>query len=72
MIATFSHQLTHNETPNIETDGTLKLIYAGELADEIWKIIREKGAGFIHFNAYCGSPGIRNTHPAQKLPGPVF
>src|ERR1035437_709 len=42
VIATFSHQLTHNETPKIETDGTLKLIYVGELIDEIWKIIREK------------------------------
>lgn len=44
VIATFSHQLTHNETPKIETDGTLKLIYVGELIDEIWKIIREKRA----------------------------
>ena len=48
VIATFSHQLTHNETPNIETDGTLKLIYAGELADEIWKIIREKRAQALY------------------------
>jgi len=44
VIATFSHQLTHNETPKIETDGTLKLIYVGELIDEIWKIISEKRA----------------------------
>ena len=44
VIATFSHQLTHKETPKIETDGTLKLIYIGELIDEIWKIIREKRA----------------------------
>lgn len=44
VIATFSHQLTHKETPKIENDGTLKLIYVGELIDEIWKIIREKKA----------------------------
>ena len=44
VIATFSHQLTHNQTPKIETDGTLKLIYVGELINEIWKIIREKRA----------------------------
>jgi UDP-2-acetamido-2,6-beta-L-arabino-hexul-4-ose reductase len=44
VIATFSHQLTHKETPKIETDGTLKLIYVGELIDEIWKIITEKRA----------------------------
>ena len=42
VIATFSHQLIHNETPKIETDVTLKLIYVGELIDEIWKIIKEK------------------------------
>lgn len=42
VIATFSYQLTHSEKPKIETDGTLKLIYVGELIDEIWKIIKEK------------------------------
>ncbi|HEY3390939.1 MAG TPA: NAD-dependent epimerase/dehydratase family protein, partial [Prolixibacteraceae bacterium] len=29
VIATFCHQLTHNETPKIEVDGELKLIYVG-------------------------------------------
>ena len=42
VIATFSHQLTHNETPKIEIDGTLKLIYVGELVAEIWKLIEDK------------------------------
>lgn len=42
VIATFSHQLTHNEKPKIETDGSLKLIYVSELAAEIWRIINEK------------------------------
>ncbi|HVA98761.1 MAG TPA: NAD-dependent epimerase/dehydratase family protein, partial [Bacteroidia bacterium] len=42
VIATFSHQLTHNETPKIENDGTLKLIYVGELTARIWKLIQEK------------------------------
>lgn len=42
VITTFSHQLTHNETPKIEIDGNLKLIYIGELVSEIWKIIKEK------------------------------
>jgi UDP-2-acetamido-2,6-beta-L-arabino-hexul-4-ose reductase len=31
VIATFCHQLTHNEQPKIDTDGTLKLIYISEL-----------------------------------------
>ncbi len=35
VVATFSHQLTHNETPKIEIDGDLKLIYVGELANQI-------------------------------------
>lgn len=42
VVATFSHQLTHDEIPKIETDGTLKVIYVGELVNEIWKIIQEK------------------------------
>jgi len=49
VIATFSYQLTHNETPKIETDGTLKLIYVGELIDEIWKIIKEKRTESAYF-----------------------
>ena len=35
VVATFSHQLTHNETPKIEIDGNLELIYVGELAKKI-------------------------------------
>lgn len=31
VVATFCHQLTHNETPKIEIDGEIKLIYVGEL-----------------------------------------
>lgn len=42
VVATFSHQLTHGETPLIEVDGELKLIYVGELIEEILKVIRNK------------------------------
>lgn len=35
VVATFCHQLTHNETPGIEIDKELKLIYVGELVDKI-------------------------------------
>jgi UDP-2-acetamido-2,6-beta-L-arabino-hexul-4-ose reductase len=31
VVATFCHQLTHSETPKIEVDGDLKLIYVSEL-----------------------------------------
>ena len=34
VIATFCHQLTHNETPKIEVDGEIKLIYVAELVNE--------------------------------------
>ena len=33
VIATFCHQLTHNEQPKIEVDGEIKLIYVGELVE---------------------------------------
>ena len=35
VVATFCHQLTHNETPKIDIDGELKLIYVGELVQTI-------------------------------------
>jgi UDP-2-acetamido-2,6-beta-L-arabino-hexul-4-ose reductase len=34
-IATFCHQLTHGETPGIDVDGEVKLIYVNELAAEM-------------------------------------
>lgn len=40
VIATFSHQLNHDETPVIETDAELKLIYVGELVQEFIGCIR--------------------------------
>lgn len=39
-IATFSHQLTHNEQPKIEVDGEVKLIYVTELVNTIIAEIR--------------------------------
>lgn len=41
-IATFCHKLTHGETPTIDMDGEVKLIYVGELVQEIITQI-EKG-----------------------------
>jgi UDP-2-acetamido-2,6-beta-L-arabino-hexul-4-ose reductase len=42
VVATFCHQLTHNETPVIDVDGELKLIYVGELVAEIIRVIESK------------------------------
>ncbi|SEU05696.1 UDP-2-acetamido-2,6-beta-L-arabino-hexul-4-ose reductase [Draconibacterium orientale] len=35
VVATFCHQLTHNENPTIQTDGEINLIYVAELVAEI-------------------------------------
>jgi UDP-2-acetamido-2,6-beta-L-arabino-hexul-4-ose reductase len=42
VVATFSHKIARNETPTIDVDGDLKLIYVGELVDEILKEIRSR------------------------------
>jgi len=39
VVATFCHQLTHNETPKIDLDGDLKLIYVSELVNEFIDLI---------------------------------
>ncbi len=44
VVATFSHQLSHKETPNIDVDGELKLIYIGELCKEFHDCILEQKA----------------------------
>lgn len=41
VVATFCHQLTHNEQPRIEVDGVINLIYVGELVDQIIKLIEK-------------------------------
>ena len=38
-VATFCHQLTHNEKPEIDVDGEVKLIYVGELVEQIFNHI---------------------------------
>jgi UDP-2-acetamido-2,6-beta-L-arabino-hexul-4-ose reductase len=42
VVATFSHQVANNETPKIDVDGQLKLIYVGELVSEIISAIQER------------------------------
>jgi UDP-2-acetamido-2,6-beta-L-arabino-hexul-4-ose reductase len=39
VIATFCHQLTHGENPQIDVDGVLKLIYVSELVQVIYDLI---------------------------------
>lgn len=40
VIATFCYQIARGETPKIDVDGQLKLIYVGDLANEIVKLIQ--------------------------------
>jgi UDP-2-acetamido-2,6-beta-L-arabino-hexul-4-ose reductase len=40
VVATFCHQISNGETPKIDIDGDLKLIFVGELVDEIINSIR--------------------------------
>ena len=39
VVATFCHKLTHGETPEIHLDGSVKLIYVQELANEFFRAI---------------------------------
>jgi UDP-2-acetamido-2,6-beta-L-arabino-hexul-4-ose reductase len=48
VVATFCHQLTHNENPVIKKDGNLRLIYVSELVEEIVKHIFSKTDGKIY------------------------
>ena len=45
-IATFSHQLSHNEQPKIEVDGEVKLIYVGELVKIMLDEVRSKKSNY--------------------------
>lgn len=42
VVATFCHQITRGETPTIDIDSDLNLIYVRELVDEIINLIRNK------------------------------
>lgn len=44
VVATFSHQVANGETPIIEIDGDLKLIYVAELVQEIIRAIQTKNS----------------------------
>ena len=72
VVATFCHQLTHNETPKIHTDSVLKMIYVGQLVKHIMNRIREankqKDKSVIETVriTYCRTQSI---DPAQAVTG---
>jgi UDP-2-acetamido-2,6-beta-L-arabino-hexul-4-ose reductase len=60
VVATFCHQLTHGETPKIDVDGELNLIYVGELVNEILSIIDAKETPVLKGN-FCEVVKIQHT-----------
>ncbi|NVN94324.1 MAG: SDR family oxidoreductase [Bacteroidetes bacterium] len=65
VIATFCHQLTHNETPKIEIDGEIKLIYVGELVSEIIHLISVEQPPITIFIPHTST--IKVSELLQKL-----
>lgn len=47
VVATFCHQITHDQSPFIHTDSMVKLIYVNELIAEIYNVIIRKISGRI-------------------------
>ena len=62
VVATFSHQLTHNETPKIDVDGDIKLIYVGELVQHfIDKIVDHSVTQCSNTGLHCETILIPHT-----------
>lgn len=55
VVATFCHQLTHNEMPKIEVDGELRLIYVDDLCQTFLKLIEDGKAALELPIAYTGT-----------------
>jgi UDP-2-acetamido-2,6-beta-L-arabino-hexul-4-ose reductase len=66
VIATFCHQLTHNEQPHIDADGDMKLIYIGELVQEIYRKIKDKRLKTKVEDDWRGVETIRINHTSEK------
>jgi len=58
VIATFSHQIANGETPQIQVDGELNLIYVGELVTEILNKIRENTTNTAYFVPYTATAKV--------------
>lgn len=58
VVATFCHQLAHDETPHIEVDGELKMIYVGDLVKEIISIIEGEIAQAVYPVAHTDTASV--------------
>ncbi len=63
VVATFCHQLTHNETPEIKVDKNLDLIYVNDLSMEFYRHI----AGVRSENILIYSPTVYFTCTVSSL-----
>ena len=54
-IATFCHKLTSGESPKIDTDGEVKLIYAGELVHEIIGQIKQAKTNELYYVSHTST-----------------
>jgi UDP-2-acetamido-2,6-beta-L-arabino-hexul-4-ose reductase len=66
VVATFCHQLTHNETPKIEVDGELKLIYVDELVKEILDRVTSQQSA-VSSQKICHTSEIKVSALLDKL-----
>lgn len=46
VVATFCHQLTHQQEPKIDKDGQMTMIYINDLIEEIYNLIRNPKQGY--------------------------
>lgn len=46
VVATFCHQLTHGQTPEIQVDGQMTMIYINDLVEDIWRLISNPPSGY--------------------------
>ncbi|MFA5647178.1 MAG: NAD-dependent epimerase/dehydratase family protein [Bacteroidales bacterium] len=73
-IATFCHQLTHNEQPRIEVDGTIKLIYIEEVIEKVKRIIfsmqgKESDEAIVEFVPFKHSAEKKVSEVLELLEG---
>ena len=77
VIATFSHQLTHNETPRIDVDGEIKLIYVAELVEHFINKIKDHRVTQclnteLHSDVNCETPfnTVKHCEPTSPCETP--
>jgi UDP-2-acetamido-2,6-beta-L-arabino-hexul-4-ose reductase len=67
VVATFCHQLTHNETPRIDVDGEMKLIYVGELVEIILRQITDHQSPITDYQSPITIPHTSTIKVSELL-----